>query len=103
VSANDINAFNALGGLWKLKIPFNQIESVEVVPAGASSFLKCLSLAFFSYREISRLTGSRVIIKRGGLVMFKYVIFTPKDHILFIEKLHQRASEDFLRLEFKNC
>ena len=99
----DAIVIDSLGGPFKLRIPFEQIQSVEISKPSVLGALKWFPLSLFTYREVSRFKGNRVIIKRLGSVRFRYVIFTPKDAADFVEQLRKKTQKNSVRVSFKNC
>src|SRR5947209_19224994 len=70
VFEGDSLRIGSLGGPYRVRIPYREIESVEVFPA---SFVP-LKYWFFSFHDVSRFSGDRVVITREGPARYKSVI-----------------------------
>jgi hypothetical protein len=76
--------------LWALKVPYNKIEKVEVVPFGKYYFSIFFFFDYPSLHSITRLASSVVVITRKHPAFFKSIVFTPKNMTIFIEQLKNR-------------
>ncbi len=77
--------------LFKLKVEYADIESVELYPYH-KGILKCL----ISYNGIRshwirrRMCGDIVVISLAGSRIYKFLLFTPNDAQAFVEQLRIR-------------
>jgi hypothetical protein len=78
------------GHLWRVKIPYNQIDKIEVVSFGKFYFGIFFIWDYPLLKSITRWPGSLVVITRKQPVFFKSVVLTPKDTEVFVEQLRNR-------------
>jgi hypothetical protein len=83
-----------LGGLLKVKVRYDQIESVVLLPFLKFFFstlhFRCMVSGLW---RVSRASGNVVIVKKKRAVVFGYIIISPKDETTFVEQLQRRINE----------
>jgi hypothetical protein len=82
------------GGLLKIKVHYENIESVVLLPFFKFFFstlhLRCMTSGLWLN---SRTPSDVVVIKKRRAVMFGYMVITPKDPVAFVEQLQRRIKE----------
>jgi hypothetical protein len=79
------------GGLLKIKVRYENIESVALIPFFKFFFsilhLQCMASGLWLHNRISE---NVIIIKKKRAIMFGYIVVTPKNEVEFIEQLQRR-------------
>ena len=79
------------GGFLKIKVRYENIESVALIPFFKFFFstlhLQCMASGLWLY---NRTPENVVIIKKRRAIMFGYIAVTPKDEAEFVEQLQRR-------------
>jgi hypothetical protein len=79
---------------FKIKVPYHNIDSIELLPISKFFFsrlhLQCMASGLW---RINRAPGNVVIIKKKRGIIFGYIIVTPKDPVAFVKRLQNRVHQ----------